>query len=129
MWILLIDFFCDVDALTYVQDVCVNLTLILELYPPCGPFLMKGGGQLLACLAHVHDYLIPDLAAALGNLKEDNIKTSSVNNIQHIAQMTFVIIQRLSFIMLKQAYLRSDLDSTGQSLQVGIHAIGKFMYY
>lgn len=121
-------FLCDADALTYIQDVCVNLTLILELHPPCGTFLMKGGGQLLACLAHVHDYLLPDLAAALGNLTEDNISNSSADDIMHSARMTFVIIQRLSFIMLKQAYLRTDLDSGGQSLQVGIYAVEMFMH-
>ncbi|GMH32611.1 hypothetical protein BSKO_00445 [Bryopsis sp. KO-2023] len=109
------------DALIYIQDVCVNLALMLELFPPSGPFLMRGGGGLLGGLAQIHDYLLPELASAVGEFMQDRSDSAEMDTAKQImgkAHVTFVVIQRLSFLMLKQAYLNEDLDKGTQSAQV-----------
>lgn len=109
------------DALKYVQDVCVNLSLILELYHPCGAFLMREGGSLLARLARIHDFLIPDLAAAFGDITMADgttVPTVSSHGIVNAAHLTYTVIQRLCFLLLQQAYLLPDLNSDFKSSQV-----------
>lgn len=93
------------DVLKYLLDVCVNLSLFLDLYPAAGEQLMQNRGLLLCSLARIHDTLLPQFESTVRRMAED-----AMQDLMQQSHLVMAAIQRTGFGLLKAAYLSVDSE-------------------